>query len=849
MDTSFAGIESLSVNLNIIMNRVILIIFLLLGHGKMDLYGQYLFNGVVLDDATGEPVVGAEIFDQTSGAFSTTDGEGGFVLDGLSKGIHQIVIFSFQYETLYDTLEIQGDLKRNYRLEALNEDLSEVVIVAKREELFALRKLQHVEGTSIFAGKKTEVVIMDLMLGNQATNNSRQIYAQIAGLNIYEGNAGGLQLGIGGRGLDPNRTSNFNTRQNGYDISADVLGYPESYYTPPSEALSEIQVIRGAASLQYGSQFGGLLNFKLKKPPVSKKWKVNTRQSIGSYGLFNSFNSIGAKLGKLRLSGYYNFKKGDGYRDHSEFDSHNLYGYAQYQLSAKTTLSAEFTYFNYLAQQAGGLTDAQFALDPRQSARERNWFEVDWKLFNAQLQHNFGKEAKFSLNVFGLDAERNALGYRGNPVNLNENPITALDEQRPDGSYLLPRDLIKGTFKNWGAEAKFLKTYQIESSKAILLLGAKYYDANNSSRQGPGSKAVDPDFNFYSQRFPDYANQSDFRFPNRNLALFGEHIFYVSPKLSITPGLRFEFIKTQSSGSYQQVVFDNAGNPLANRSFTDNRSLKRSFVLFGLGLSYLAKEQLEVYGNFSQNYRSVTFSDIRVVNPTFIIDPAISDERGFTADLGFRGRINQKVAYDVGLYTLFYDDRIGIVLDDRANRVRKNIGKAAIAGLESLIDVNIGKIINSKIRRYKFSWFANTAFTYSEYLSSEENNVVGKQVEFVPKVNLKTGLKFGFRDFLLSVQLTRLSSQYTDVQNSMAPPDGDARSGVIGEIPAYQVLDLSVSYSWKNIKLESGINNLSDYSYFTRRATGYPGPGIIPSDGRSFYLTLGYSITGSGKGR
>ena len=28
----------------------------------------------------------------------------------------------------------------------------------------------------------------------------------------------GLQLNIGGRGLDPNRTSNFNTRQNGYDI-------------------------------------------------------------------------------------------------------------------------------------------------------------------------------------------------------------------------------------------------------------------------------------------------------------------------------------------------------------------------------------------------------------------------------------------------------------------------------------------------------------------------------------------------------------------------------------------------------------------------------------------------------
>jgi Fe(3+) dicitrate transport protein len=30
--------------------------------------------------------------------------------------------------------------------------------------------------------------------------------------------------------------------------------------------------------------------------------------------------------------------------------------------------------------------------------------------------------------------------------------------------------------------------------------------------------------------------------------------------------------------------------------------------------------------------------------------------------------------------------------------------------------------------------------------------------------------------------------------------------------------------------------------YFTRRAESYPGPGIIPSDGRSFYLTAQISL-------
>jgi Fe(3+) dicitrate transport protein len=35
------------------------------------------------------------------------------------------------------------------------------------------------------------------------------------------------------------------------------------------------------------------------------------------------------------------------------------------------------------------------------------------------------------------------------------------------------------------------------------------------------------------------------------------------------------------------------------------------------------------------------------------------------------------------------------------------------------------------------------------------------------------------------------------------------------------------------------VNNLADKHYFTRRTDEYPGPGIIPSPGRSVYLTLG----------
>jgi len=95
-------------------------------------------------------------------------------------------------------------------------------------------------------------------------------------------------------------------------------------------------------------------------------------------------------------------------------------------------------------------------------------------------------------------------------------------------------------------------------------------------------------------------------------------------------------------------------------------------------------------------------------------------------------------------------------------------------------------------------------------------------------------LKIGYKNLLSSIQFTYLSNQFTDASNATT----GSISGVIGEIPAYNVLDVSLSYKYKNFKLETGINNVLDAHYFTRRATGYPGPGIIPSPSRNWYATL-----------
>lgn len=800
---------------------------------------QYKVTGKVTSTETGEALEMVQVYDRSTNKTTFTNTKGEYILEDLKAGQHDLVFFIYEYEVAEKFILLEGDLTLNLTLKRLSQELNEVVISQQREQIFGITRLRPVEGTAIYAGKKNEVVLLDQLVGNKAANNARQVYSQVVGLNIYDNADAGLQLNIGGRGLDPNRTANFNTRQNGYDISADVLGYPESYYTPPAEALEQIQVIRGAASLQYGTQFGGLVNFKLRKPNPNKKIEVVSRQSVGSFNLLTSFNSLSGTTGKFSYYSYFNYKQGDGFRANSDFESKNWYGNFNYAFSERTKISLDLTYLHYLAQQAGGLTDSQFASNPNFSNRNRNWFEVDWRLAALKLEHKVSAKTDLSFSLFGLDAERNALGFRGVAADLNTNPVTALDEQETNGTFVHPRDLIKSQFNNWGAEARVLSRYQVKGRDAVLLLGAKYYHANNASQQGPGSRGVDADFSLLTDRFPDYANQSSFHFPNRNLAIFGENIFWLSEKLSITPGFRFEQIKTESEGVYTQVVFDNALNPIGRNELEDNRTFDRSFVLLGLGLSYDHSDDLELYANISQNYRSVTFSDIRVVSPTFIIDPEISDEEGFTADLGLRGKWGDELSYDIGGFGLLYDDRIGIILDDRANRVRKNVGKAFIYGLEAFADWNLAKAMSLDDGRYKLNWFVNGAFTQSEYIESEINNVEGRQVEFIPAVNLKTGITAGYKNLLASVQFTYLSEQFTDVENSGVAAAGDSREGVIGEIPAYGILDFSLSYTYKKWRVETGINNLLDNAYFTRRATGYPGPGIIPADPRSVYVTFG----------
>jgi Fe(3+) dicitrate transport protein len=785
---------------------------------------QGLIAGIVQDE-NGEILPGTAVFLYNTKFQCMSDAKGFFKMSDIPFGLYHLHVFQPGKEVVKMEVNLQQpELLIKIKLNGLSNELSEITLNFEKEKNFGLSRMTSVENFGIYEGKKTEVIELKNVTANLATNNPRQVYAKITGLNIWESDGAGLQLGIGGRGLSPNRTANFNVRQNGYDISADALGYPESYYTPPVEALERIELVRGASSLQYGTQFGGMLNFRMKRGTKDKSAEVVSRQTVGSWGFFNSFNSLGGtfKNGKLNHYSYIQYKRGDGFRPNSGFNAVNVFSALEYQANNKLKIGLELTKMNYLAQQPGGLTDKNFEQDPRMSLRERNWFEVDWNMAALHLTYSFNERTQINSRNFGLIAQRNALG------NLERINVADLGQERT---------LISGQFKNIGNETRMLHRYKFKGETNTLLLGGRIYSGFTSALQGNANDGSGPDFHYLN---PDNLENSEYNFHNFNASLFAEHIFNFGSRFSITPGFRYEHIATSAEGYYKLRVNDAAGNVVAESKREETLGRVRSFAIFGIGSNYRITEHFSIYGNITQNFRAINFSDIRIVNPNFKVDNNIKDETGYTADLGIRGKNENRYNFELTAFLVKYNDKIGQVLRaDQAPlyldyRFRGNISDARNYGLEFFGEMNLPTLWNKK-EQTVLEWvvFVNAAVVDARYINTDDSSIRDKMVEMVPPLMFRTGTQLTYKRFRAALQFGHTATHYTDATNAI-----QTSTAVEGIVPAYQVADFSMAYKMGRFCLEGSVNNIFNQMYFTRRAEGYPGPGIIPSDGRGFYLTL-----------
>lgn len=697
-----------------------------------------------------------------------------------------------------------------------------VEVIGLHESPFQITRIEDVEAGVIFAGKKAERITLANVIANTATNNTRQTFSGVAGLTIWESDAAGLQLGIGARGLNPNRTSNFTTRQNGYDISADPLGYPESYYTPPLQALERIDIVRGAGALRYGTQFGGVVNFIMREGPRDKPLSADLMLTGGSFGFLGAMTRVGGTVGKTTYTALYQHRQAGGWRPNSNFSQHLGYAAITQQLGNRFRVKADATIMSYLAHQPGGLTDRQFAIDPQASLRQRNWFGVDWLLASLTADWIVDTATSIRTMIFVNSSSRVALG------NLDRINMVDLGGERT---------MIDGIFRNIGNETTLQHDLMISGLDVSFLAGVRLFSGTTTQRQGTASNGSDADFRFTARGLRD---GSDFTFPNANAALFAEAVISVTDRLRIVPGFRLEHIATRADGYYGLNLRDLAGNLIVDSLVRESRQRDRTILLAGLGFSYTLGS-LELYANVTQNYRSITFSDLRIVNPNLVVDPGISDERGATVDLGLRGTVDDLLTMDASVFYLRYNNKIGEVLrSDQAPlylpyRYRTNVGDAYTAGIEAMVELSLTRLSGASAETSiaDVHLLLNGSVIRGRYMSPDDATIDGKMVEYVPDVVLRSGLIVRAGKLRGSFLISTTGKQYTDATNAEF-----SSSAVSGVISAYTVADLTLSYSISPVTIEATVNNVFDSRYATRRAESYPGPGLIPADPRSFFLGL-----------
>jgi Fe(3+) dicitrate transport protein len=682
-------------------------------------------------------------------------------------------------------------------------------------------RLPDEEGGYLNSGKKTELITLGATNANVALKTGRQLFSKVPGVFVYDMDGSGNQLNIATRSLDPHRSWEFNLRQNGVIINSDMYGYPASHYSAPMESFEKIEVVRGTGALQYGAQFGGMINYITKKPDTTKALSLESINTVGSYGLVSSYNAISGTMKKFSYLAYYYRRHSNGYRDNSVSDADAQFLQLQYRFTERISLKAEVGRSKYLYKIPGPLNDSMFAANPRTSTRSRNYFSPDIYVPSLSLNWKLSDATKILLTTSGVFGSRSSV-----QLDAFANVPDALD---PTNGTYKARQVDIDNFNSRTVEARLLHEYPLGKMKSKLAMGFVYMNNDLHRRQlGKGTTGSHYDLSLVTPGFV-----RDIHFKTGNVALFAENAFQIGKRLTLSPGIRWENGSSRMDG----VIGYYTVNELPT-------IINHNFVLPGISTQYLLNKDNTFYGGISQAYRPVIFKDIVPASTYEKIDKALKDASGYNAEAGVRGRVLGHLQYDVSLFSLLYKNRMGtLVFQDGAGSsytYKTNIGDSRTNGIEVFLQYKFPLTTNLYA-----GLFTSTSYMEARYISGQvstgttNKSIVGNKVEAAPDWISRNGLDVLFKGFSCTLLYNYTSSSFSDALNTVQPPVSGAR----GYTPAYSVWDFNASFRASALfTLRAGVNNIFNKQYFTKRPTFYPGPGIWPSDGRNGYLTVSIKI-------
>jgi Fe(3+) dicitrate transport protein len=670
-----------------------------------------------------------------------------------------------------------------------SETLDAVVVSAESESDASIQDpwLPPVVGASIYSGKKTQVIDFD----NQPRivgNNYRQALNQTPSLLLSEEST--PLVSIGYRGLNPHRAQFTQMLRDGLPIHADQFGYPEAYYTPPLDTVDRIEFLHGGASLQYGPQPGGALNYITHRPRTDKKFSLRTQHVIGDDDLYSTFSSADGTVGKLGYYTYFNHRETDGFRSsNSDYDLDTGAIKLLYSLDNGGNLIFSLDTYEETHGEPGGLTRANFNAGDLSATRlyDNMTIERDSATLTYEIEPN--ADSFFTSSIWWSDYTRFSARQRGGgfgnlPVGGTANSNT-IEDQR---------------FKTFGWDTRYRLNWGTEKQHTFTS-GVQLYHTDSPRRDYRGSTAdaMTGTLRNFSEREVFYA------------PVFAENRFEFG-KFSITPGLRIE----NSWQDVEEIVNldkTSVGTPLGSK---DEQA---TVVLGGLGLEYEWQAGSAVYANISQGYRPMIFSEAVPSGGTTFVNDDLEEGKSLEYELGVRSRPTDWFSIDTSIFLLQFTDQIGSVAVDGGTSL-ENVGDSRHYGIDFSTTVDFLTLVTGNKSDRALEWFFNATLLDAEFTDGPRD---GNTPQYAADFIVRSGLTYrhGERG-MVTLSSTWVDEHYADDANSTNY-----------YVPSYNVWDLTAELKvHENLRLLAGINNLFDEDYFTR----VRGDGIDPSNGRNFYV-------------
>jgi Fe(3+) dicitrate transport protein len=494
-----------------------------------------------------------------------------------------------------------------------------------------------------------------------------------------------------------------------------------------------------------------------------------------------------------------------------------------YRFSEVLKLEASTTYSEYLSHQPGGLTDSMMYINPSLSFRERNFFQVKWWSPMARLHMHFNKNFHLDFLYNGTMGSRNSVGFT-KAVNIKDD--------------LSARQVDMDQYNNHTLE--LISEIKLNSGKINhdITAGLKYFNGQTDRNQlGKGTTNADFDLSI-SAPFG-----KSFYMKTMSYAAYIQDVIRIN-KLSITPSARIDLVENSISGILGY------SNNLPQYMNPQNRL--RTIPIFGLSTTYTFDAKNSVYANISNNYRSALFSDFIPSATTDSIASNLTDMTGFSTEIGYKYQ-SKGIQIEATAFLIKYNDKIGSlnIKNDAGNTIllKTNIGDATHKGLEISTNVQFMDLLSISKKYGTIEW--NAAYNYTRATYNRWNttalvsgniqtgSLAGNQVEYAPLNTFKTGITYILKDIKAKLMMTHTSSVFTDAQNT----EKATANAQAGRLPSYTVFDASLQYTLsKYFQFGLGVNNLFNLTYATRRAGGFPGPGLLPAETRVFYLTFGVKL-------